>query len=59
MKRLSPKLGDNIKMNHMEVAYESVGDSVFFWYDTLLGFFFVHIYEQLECCKGREIFRQV
>jgi hypothetical protein len=28
MKRQPPKLGDNIKMNPMEVGYESVGDSV-------------------------------
>ena len=28
MKRLPPKLGDNVKMNPMEVGYESVDDSV-------------------------------
>jgi hypothetical protein len=30
VKRLPPKFGDDIKVNHMEVGYESVGDSVFF-----------------------------
>jgi hypothetical protein len=30
MKRLRPKLGDNIKMNPMELRYESVDDSVIF-----------------------------